>query len=265
MTDRKLFAKLLSLLFIPAVAFFLVNASASDTTATVTRLKGHVRVKYGKSEFKQLKIGSAVKVGAVISTGKKSRLELKLADNSVIRLGSHSTMTLKQAMFSGEGNKKVSARLWRGKAYAVVKKLVGKESSFQVRTSTAVAGVRGTAFRIDAKRDKSTVVRVYTGAVAVSNAPIYAKAGKPKTSSGKFQMPRQGVKPGGPGRVEVSGPKEISKKEWEEMVASAMQEIRVSSTGKLSAPVAFDPQKELENDEEGWVAWNKEMDKNIKK
>lgn len=265
MKDRKLFVKFLSLVFIPVVAFSLMNASAADTSATVTRLKGHARVKYGKSEFKGLKIGSGIKVGAVVATGKKSRLELKLADNSVIRLGSRSTLTLTQAMFSGQGNKKVSARLWRGKAYAVVKKLTGDDSAFQVKTSTAVAGVRGTAFRINANRDKSTVVRVYTGAVAVSNAPIYAKAGKPKNSSGKFQMPRQGVKPGGPGRVEVSGPKEISKKEWEEMVASAMQEIRVSSNGKLSAPVAFDPKKELENDEEGWVAWNKEMDKDIHK
>jgi hypothetical protein len=130
-----------------------------------------------------------------------------------------------------------------------------------METSNAVAGVRGTTFRIDAKRDKSTVVRVYTGAVAVSNAPIYAKPGKVK-KTGKFQMPKQGVKPGGPGRVEVAGPHEVTKKEWEEFVAKAMQEVRVAADGKIGEPVAFDAQADAADE---WVSWNKSRDKQMAK
>jgi hypothetical protein len=260
MLKRKNILRMLGLcLALCAGLLLLQSAVAGSATGKITRLKGSVQIKYGKAEFKKIKKGAAIKSGVTIKTGRKSRVEIRLADNSVIRLGSKSSMTLNKALFTGEGTKKVNARLWGGKAYAVVNKLTGDDSSFQIKTTTAVAGVRGTAFRINANRDKSTVVRVYTGAVAVSNAPIYAKAGKPK-SGGKFQLPRQGVKPGGPGRTVVAGPSKISKKEWEEMVASAMQEIRVSGTGKLSAPVAFDAQKDLEDD---WVAWNKTLDKDL--
>ncbi len=242
-----------------ACGLMIQVALAATPAAKVTRLRGDVKVKYGSGAFTPVKKGTVLKPGALIkTTGKKARVEIRLADNSVIRLGSNSKMTLQKSMF-GAGKKQVSAKLWGGKAYAVVNKLTGDDSQFKIKTRTAVAGVRGTAFRINANRDKSTVVRVYTGAVAVSNAPIYAKAGKPK-SSGKFQMPRQGVKPGGPGRVEVAGPAEVSKKEWEELVAKAMQEIRVSGTGELSSPVAFDAQKDLEDE---WVAWNKQMDKQL--
>lgn len=235
-------------------------AAAASGVAKVTRLRGKVEVKYGKKGgFEKVGKGTALKPGAVVRTGRRSRVEIRLADNSVIRLGSKSAMTLKQSMFDGS-DKKVQARLWGGKAYALVNALTGDDSSFEIKTSTAVAGVRGTAFRINANEDKSTVVRVYTGAVAVSNAPIYAKAGKPKRE-GAFKMPRQGVKPGGPGRVEVAGPSEVTKKEWEEIVAKAMQEVRVSAAGELSAPVAFDPKKDLEDE---WVAWNKKLDAKMK-
>jgi hypothetical protein len=241
-----------------AVLVIAQGALAAGDTAKVTRIQGDVTVQYGKGAVKKVNKGMDLKAGALIKTGKKGRLEIRLADNSVLRLGYQSTLTLEQAMFAGEA-KNVSAKLVGGKAYALVNKLTGDDSSFQIKTRTAVAGVRGTAFRIDANRDKSTVVRVYTGAVAVSNAPIYAKAGKPK-ADGKFQMPRQGVKPGGPGRVEIAGPQEVTKKQWEELVAQAMQEISVSPTGKLSSAVAFDADKDLEDE---WVAWNKTLDKQV--
>ncbi|MBW1872184.1 MAG: FecR domain-containing protein, partial [Deltaproteobacteria bacterium] len=175
---------------------------------------------YRSNAWTPLKTGSSVLQGDTIRTGRKSRVEIVLKDESIIRLGSRSKVKIKAALFEGSKTRQFSAKMMRGKAYAVVSKMVGSESEFKVETSNAVAGVRGTTFRIDSKLDKSTVVRVYTGAVAVSNAPIYAKPGKTATTktSGKFQMPRKGVKPGGPGRVEVAGPKEVTKKEWEEFV-----------------------------------------------
>ena len=89
------------------------------------------------------------------------------------------------------------------------------------------------------------------------NAPIYAKPGAVK-KTGKFQMPKKGVKPGGPGRVEVAGPHEVTKKEWEEFVAKAMQEVRVAADGKISEPIAFDSSADAADE---WVAWNKSRDK----
>jgi hypothetical protein len=239
-----------------AVTFTVTDAAPKAAAGKITYMKGTVEA-FSSGTWAKLKVGDSVYGGQMIRTAKKSRVEIVLADDSVIRLGSMSKVKINEALYK-QGASQFSAKMFRGKAYAVASKLVGGDSKFEVTTSNAVAGVRGTTFRIDSKQDKSTVVRVYTGAVAVSNAPIYAKPGKPKETGGKFQMPKQGVKPGGPGRVEVSGPQEVTKKEWEEFVAKAMQEVRVAANGKLSEPVAFDSEADAADE---WVAWNKSRDK----
>jgi hypothetical protein len=173
-------------------------------------------------------------------------------------------LLIDSALFPNANERNFSAQMLKGQAYALVSKNDGENSAFELKTGNAVAGVRGTAFRIDSKQDKSTVVRVYSGAVAVSNAPIYAKPGKSGAQTGKSvtQTPSpapgpQGVKPGGPGRKEVAGPSEVTKKEWEEFVAKALQEVRVAANGDISEPVAFDPEKDAADE---WVAWNKSRD-----
>jgi ferric-dicitrate binding protein FerR (iron transport regulator) len=239
-----------------AMTFAVSDAAPKAPAGKITYMKGTVEA-FSGGAWAKLKKGDSVYGGQMIRTLKKSRVEIVLADKSVIRLGSKSKVKLKEALFKA-GTTQFSAKMFRGKAYAMASKLVGGDSKFEVTTANAVAGVRGTTFRIDAKRDKSTVVRVYTGAVAVSNAPIYSKPGKIKKTEGKFQMPKKGVKPGGPGRVEVAGPSEVTKKEWEEFVAKAMQEVRVAANGELSEPVAFDAEADAADE---WVAWNKSRDK----
>jgi ferric-dicitrate binding protein FerR (iron transport regulator) len=239
-----------------AMTFAVSDAAPKAPAGKITYMKGTVEA-FSGGAWAKLKKGDNVYGGQMIRTMKKSRVEIVLADKSVIRLGSRSKVKLKEALFKA-GTTQFSAKMFRGKAYAMASKLVGGDSKFEVTTSNAVAGVRGTTFRIDSKRDKSTVVRVYTGAVAVSNAPIYSKPGKIKKTEGKFQMPKKGVKPGGPGRVEVAGPSEVTKKEWEEFVAKAMQEVRVAANGELSEPVAFDAEADAADE---WVAWNKSRDK----
>ena len=217
---------------------FSVTDAATPAAGKITYMKGTVQA-FAGGAWAKLKKGDSIYGGQMIRTLKKSRVEIVLADESVIRLGSRSKVKIKEALFKKDATQ-FSAKMFRGKAYAMASKLVGGDSKFEVTTSNAVAGVRGTTFRIDAKRDKSTVVRVYTGAVAVSNAP------------------REGVKPGGAGRVEVAGPSEVTKKEWEEFVAKAMQEVRVAANGELSEPVAFDSEADAADE---WVAWNQSRDK----
>jgi hypothetical protein len=243
-----------------AMTFAVSDAAPKAAAGKITYMRGTVEAFTGGA-WKKLNKGDSIYGGQMVRTQPKSRVEIVLADESVIRLGSRSKVKIKEALYKKDASQ-FSAKMFRGKAYAVASKLVGGDSKFEVTTSNAVAGVRGTTFRIDAKRDKSTVVRVYTGAVAVSNAPIYAKPGKLKKTGGKFQMPKKGVKPGGPGRVEVAGPSEVTKKEWEEFVAKAMQEVRVAANGELSEPVAFDAEADAADE---WVAWNKSRDKEASK
>ena len=56
------------------------------------------------------------------------------------------------------------------KAWAKVSKMVGSEARFEVKTENAVAGVRGTVFRVNVEEDAATVVKVYEGAVVVQQS-----------------------------------------------------------------------------------------------
>jgi len=118
-----------------------------------------------------------------------------------------------------------------------VAKAVGGESRFEVQTENAVAGVRGTTFRVDAARDKSVVVRVYSGTVAVAGGGL----------------PRPEHRPGEP-RHQVPGPQEVTREQWEKIVTT-MMEVRVSAAGQPEEPRAF----ALARDD-AWETWNRERD-----
>jgi hypothetical protein len=193
----------------------------------------------GKTE--KLAVGSAVHAGDVLETARRTRLEVRLADQSVIRLGPVSRATVDTAAFGKTAEeRKVSAKLLVGQVWANVAKAVGGESRFEVHTENAVAGVRGTTFRVDAATDKSVVVKVYSGTVAVAQ--------------GAF--PRPGHAKGKPERHQVPGPQEVSREQWEKIVTSMMQ-VRVSAAGVPSEPEAF-ALAAAGADE--WEEWNRSRD-----
>jgi hypothetical protein len=209
--------------------------------ASVTFLDGEaVRAAGGKSE--SLSMGSSLSEGDEVETRKRTRLELTLADGSVVRLGPLSRAKLDTAAFGKTPqDRKVSARLLVGNVWANVAKAVGGESRFEVRTENAVAGVRGTTFRVDAARDRSVVVRVYSGTVAVAGG----------------SLPRPEHQQGEP-RHQVPGPGEVTREQWEKIV-TAMMEVRVSAAGQPEDPRPF----ALAPDDD-WEAWNRGRDQGAK-
>jgi len=50
-----------------------------------------------------------------------------------------------------------------GKTWANVSKFLGEKGRFAVSTRTAVAGVRGTLYRMNVNKNNSVVVKVYWG------------------------------------------------------------------------------------------------------
>jgi hypothetical protein len=130
-----------------------------------------------------------------------------------------------------------------------VTSVIQGEQKFQVETENAVAGVRGTTFRVDARSDKSVLVRVYDGAVAV------AKGRSPGGAPGK--RPTTGVGAGsaaGGGRHEVAGPEEVTRDQWEQLVGRQM-ELVIAADGTPGTPVPI-------GDESGdaWTRWNEQRD-----
>ena len=228
---------------------------------TVTFVSGEAtRVAGGTAE--PLALGSVVEVGDTVETRKRTRLEITLRDQSVLRVGPRSRLRLSAAIFGRSlDDRRVAARLLVGEVWAKVAKAAGGDAKFEVQTANAVAVVRGTTFRVDARTDRSVVVKVYAGAVAVAGSgPIPRPAHR-----APGEAPEPGEAPAGPGtaagaggkrRVQVAGPAEVSREQWERLVG-AMMEIRVGADGRPGEPTAFALSPARADDFE---AWNRERD-----
>ncbi len=217
-----------------------VPASAGERGAGIRPLTGKVTFVAGPAEIRHAgrtvaaKVDSVVLPGDEVSTGPASRLELTLFDRSIVRLGPGSRFVVKQASWGR--NERFTAKLLFGQLWAKVASVLGGRSRFDVETENAVAGVRGTTFRVDAHHDRSVLVRVYAGAVAIASAN---------------RLPTEAHAPARE-RHEVPGPQEVDRRSYEKLLAK-MMELKVSASGELGEPRPFTASDEAGDD---WVAWN---------
>jgi hypothetical protein len=203
-------AVLFGLLLAPALAFAAVGK--------VSVLEGQAHRKPGEGAKQKLAVGSEIELNDLITVGKKSNLKLTLTDGSMLMLGEGSELKIDEANFKGQEREGFSATLLIGKAWAkVTKALSGSNAKFEVKTDRAVAGVRGTIFRVDAvklaraatatglaKKAQVVTVNVVEGRVAVE-AKVKKAAATPRAQNAGEKGKR----------VLVEGPKEISLEEWE--------------------------------------------------
>jgi hypothetical protein len=218
--------------------------------AAVTAVTGTARVyAAGSKSGRLLHKGDLLKKDHEVKVDGKSRLELRFPDGTIMRLAENSSLRMNELTFHKQTDKKnVRVGLSVGRLWAKVRKLTTPDSAVEVKTSNAVAGVRGTVYRVNVEADNSALVKVYDGEVYVANPPRDAAAPGDKTLA-----PRQV-----PGPHEVPPPyHEVSMEEWTAIV-KAMQQITISPDGKPSKPQDFDPKADADE----WVKWNQERDKN---
>jgi hypothetical protein len=225
--------------FLLAALIATPRLSAAPKSAAVSALEGKASRARLNAQPTPLSIGAAVGQGDTIATEDDSRLELKFSDGSALRVGPRAKMQLTEAHFSGgPAKRKMTAKLFFGNLWAKVTSVIQGEQKFAIETENAVAGVRGTTFRVDARTDKSVLVRVYAGTVAVAkNVPIYA--------TGKDEP-----------RHEVAGPEEVSRERWEKIVGKQMQ-IVIAADGTPGEPEKF---AEDADKDDAWAKWNQERD-----
>ena len=235
----------------PSLSTAAAAVESGSNEAVVTAIQGTARI-YAKDSTtgRLLKNGDVLKRENEVKVAEKSRIELRFPDGTVMRLSEKSHLKMSELSFNKQtDSKNVKVDLSLGKLWAKVKKLSTSDSSVEVKTTNAVAGVRGTVYRVNVEEDKSALVKVYDGTVYVANPP--RDASKPVD---KATAPH-----------EVSGPHavpppyhEVSMEEWTAIV-KAMQQISISPEGKPSKPEDFDPKA----DSDDWVKWNQERDKQV--
>lgn len=231
---------ILKYLFITVQVFFLsFPAWSAENKAYVSYLEGTVSKSRNGKDWKPVVKGDALSSGDSVKTDAKSKMELTLPDGSKVRFSENTSLKV-ESLFLKEEERNFGIRVLFGKVWSKAAKFK-KVSKFEIKTANAVAGVKGTTYRIDANEDNSSMVRVYEGEVSVGNLPS-GKEDKGRSTSSKYV----------PGPSEVP---EVSREEWTYIVKS-WQQITVSPKGVASKPVSFTP----EDDKNDWVVWNQEMD-----
>jgi len=245
------FSVLIALMTLLTSAVHVSAAEPEGERATVSMIIGSAKV-YASGAKTGRSLQKGVRLGAidVVRVAEKSRVELRLPDGSVMRLAEKTKFIMSRISYDKKTEKKnIRTDLGVGKLWAKVKTLTTTDSSVEVKTSNAVAGVRGTVYRVSVSDDQSATVKVYDGSVYVANPP--RDASKP---AGAATKPH-----------EVSGPHEVpppyhevSMQEWTAIV-QAMQQITISPQGVPSKPENFDPKADADD----WVKWNQERDKQM--
>jgi hypothetical protein len=107
--------------------------------------------------------------GGQIQTGADGYVTVKLADGSLLRIQSSTTVALQQSRhYEAPGFFSNLLQVIQGRIEAAVAHLTGGEPRFQVRTPQATVGVRGTDFRVAADPSAQTSQsEVLTGRVAL--------------------------------------------------------------------------------------------------
>lgn len=226
-------------------AAIAADAAPAGTIAAVT---GTAEVyPAGGRAWKPAKSGMKVFAKDNCRTGVASYMEIRWTNGGIMRLGEKSCLTVSRRPDTSDIS---SAKVLSGRVWVAMKKIAGTGQRFSVESPTAVAGIRGTVFRMDVGSDTGTDVAVYEGKVAVGPGADLQKAeAVPDTSE------RHEVK----GPAEVEGPKEVTLHEWLTIVAG--QQIRVEKSGVFKT-WKFDAKADSTD---AWVKFNLERDAEINK
>nr|BFD63611.1 hypothetical protein BdHM001_22920 [Bdellovibrio sp. HM001] len=179
-----------------------VQVSAAEKMYGVFMVvKGGVQIQSpGKAEA-AAKVGAKVYEGDKVITAADSRAKIVMSDRNVLNLNPDTTIEI--ATYQNDpatGKKNVEIKLGAGKLRANVEQNYdGEKNKFQVKTPTAVAGVRGTQFQtgFDPKTSMTSIV-TFKGSVAVMavnpqgrpmGQPVIVKKGQMTTTAPNSTAP----------------------------------------------------------------------------
>lgn len=138
-----------------AVSLVLVSVSPSlvrgDDSGWVARINGAPTLTRAQKTT-ALHRGDTVGVGDVLETDDKSKVKILLADDSILDIGPETRVSLEQFLVQPH-SRTVRLKVLVGKFRLAVAKFFGGPTDYEMRTPTAVAGVRGTTLWGDTRRD----------------------------------------------------------------------------------------------------------------
>lgn len=159
---------MIGLLLSLAVGAAVLNCGKKDSPAAersmiIVFASGEAVVVRGENEI-PAKVGMVVNENDVIKTT-NGTVDLQTKNGSAVRIKNFTTVTI--AKLYGEGASDTRLSMQHGSLMASVKRSSANEN-FSVVTPTAIAGVRGTTFTVDANEGEAPRIKVLDGRVAVA-------------------------------------------------------------------------------------------------
>lgn len=181
------------------------------------------------------KVGDDVWWNDQVRTEPRGRVRMVLTDGSILNLGSDSRLQIVQ---HDAQSQQTQLEMRYGRLRAQVVKLSRPDSRFEIRTNTAVCGVLGTDFYIEAT-EKSTRVVVFQGVVRVT--PLIAgavagiAAGGQAGAAGAGQAGQTGV--AGAGQASTSASVTVSAGQASTAVAGAASAPTAVAGAQIQAAI----------------------------
>ncbi|XDD55558.1 lipoprotein LipL45 [Leptospira sp. WS4.C2] len=138
---------------------------AADLSAVVVFAVGDSKIQHADQTEEKAQLGALLKSGDNVVTGDNGKVDIQFTDGSSIRISPKSAIDFAKLSQDNSGTTDTQIALVSGKVFAKVNK-AKKEDNFTVVTPTAIAGVRGTSFIVEAAEGKPAKVKVVEGAVA---------------------------------------------------------------------------------------------------
>lgn len=130
-----------------AAIFLLAVSALWAQTATVVEVSGKVEIQAPGKTWKPARVGDVIVQGSLVSTGFKSTTVLKIGA-ATVTVKPITRLTLEQILASETGSQ-TQLFLMAGRVKADVTPTAGTTTSFEVKSPTATASVRGTSFEFD--------------------------------------------------------------------------------------------------------------------
>jgi len=145
---------------------------AADTlrAAKITAVQGDVKILRagGEKHFPAFK-SMGLTQGDTVITGKDGRVTLEIAADKELKIGENSRIMISELVQSDSTNAdKTSLNLKAGQVYTNIKGKLSPDSKYEIRTPTAVMGVRGTQFFVTLTSGIQAKVVTLEGSVVVT-------------------------------------------------------------------------------------------------
>jgi hypothetical protein len=149
------------------IALLSPRLAAAEPVGTFTKIEGSVDIlRQSDTAVVRVRVGDAVSLGDAVRTKRDGKAEITFRDETAIQLAPETRITIDEYTYRADSSRERGLiGLFRGKVRAIVSKIKAAvipvsrtDAGFNIKTATAIAGVKGTDFIVYYERGITGVI-----------------------------------------------------------------------------------------------------------